>query len=301
MYIMVTAPILLFTYKRLTPLKKTVEALRQNHLAQMSDLFIFSDGPKSDADVHQIENIRSFLKTINGFRTVEIAASQANKGLATSIIEGVNKVFEQYDRVIVLEDDLLTTPNFLNYMNDALSYYESAPKAFSISAYSFNFKHNEDAQNTTYFINRGWSWGWSTWKDRWQEVDWEVTDYPSFSKDRKRKKQFAAGGSDLNKMLQKQMTGQLDSWAIRWFYHQYKVGGLTLYPLASKVYNNGFDAYATHTSGSEKRYLPYLDTEHRTDFLFPKTVEIHAGYQKRFSRKMGVLSRLRSKLETILK
>lgn len=298
---MVTAPILLFTYKRLAPLKKTVEALKQNQLAQISDLFIFSDGPKSDADVDQIDEIRSFLKTVDGFRTVEIEASEANKGLATSIIDGVTKVFERYDRVIVLEDDLLTTPNFLKYMNNAMSYYEASAKAFSISAYSFDLRHNEDAQNTTYFLNRGWSWGWGTWKDRWQDVDWNVADYASFSKDRKRQKEFAAGGSDLNKMLQKQMTGQLDSWAIRWFYHQYKVSGLTLYPLASKVYNNGFDDYATHTSGSEKRYVPYLDTEHAIDFEFPKTVKIHPGYQKIFCRKMGVLSRLRSKLETILK
>lgn len=298
---MVTAPILLFTYKRLASLKKTVEALQQNQMAQMSDLFIFSDGPKSDDDVEQIEKIRAFLKTVDGFRTVEIAASQTNKGLATSIIDGVNKIFERYDRVIVLEDDLLTTPNFLKYMNNAMSYYEASAKAFSISAYSFDLRHNEDAQNTTYFLNRGWSWGWGTWKNRWQDVDWDVADYPSFSKDRKRQKEFAAGGSDLNNMLQKQMTGQLDSWAIRWFYHQYKVGGLTLYPLASKVYNNGFDAYATHTSGSAKRYSPYLDTEHYIDFSFPKMVEIQTAYQKRFSRKMGVLSRLRSKIETILK
>lgn len=298
---MVTAPILLFTYKRLAPLKKTVEALQQNQLAQNSDLFIFSDGPKSDADAPQIEKIRSYLKTIHGFRKVEIAASQENKGLASSIINGVNKVFEQYDRVIVLEDDLLTTPNFLKYMNKGLSYYETAKKAFSISAYSFDLRHNEDPQNTTYFLNRGWSWGWATWKDRWQDVDWEVTDYPSFRKDKNRKKQFALGGSDLNKMLEKQMTGQLDSWAIRWFYHQFKVGGLTLYPLASKIYNNGFDTFATHTSGSDKRYLPYLDSEYSTDFMFPTMVEIDTAYQKRFSRKMGLWARLRSKLETILK
>ena len=298
---MVMAPILLFTYKRLAPLKKTVAALQRNELAQMSDLFIFSDGPKSKADAGQIEEIRSFLKTIDGFKNIEITASPVNKGLATSIIDGVTKVFERYDRVIVLEDDLLTTPNFLKYMNDALTYYETAAKAFSISAYSFNLKHNEDSQNTTYFLNRGWSWGWGTWKDRWQGVDWKVTDYDAFSKDKNCQKEFAAGGSDLNKMLQKQMTGQLDSWAIRWFYHQYKVGGLTLYPVASKVYNNGFDDYATHTNGSGRRYLPYLDTQHCVDFDFPENVEIHTTYQKRFIKKMGLLSRVRSKLETFLK
>lgn len=296
-----TAPILLFTYKRLEPLKQTVEALQQNHLARQSDLYIFSDGPKSGSDAPQIEKIRSFLGTVDGFKSVNIESSEKNKGLATSIITGVTKVFELYDRVIVLEDDLLTTPNFLKYMNDSLNFYENASKAFSISAYSFNLKHNDDPQSSTYFLNRGWSWGWGTWKDRWETVDWEVKDYHAFSKDKKRKKEFAKGGSDLNKMLEKQMTGQLDSWAIRWFYHQYKIGGLTLYPLASKIYNNGFDSFATHTSGSDKRYLPYLDTEHQMNFDFPEKVDIHNDYQKRFSSKMGIWSRIRSKLETVFK
>lgn len=298
---MTIAPILLFTYKRLAPLKKTVEALKQNDLAEMSDLFIFSDGPKTEVDTPQIEEIRAYLKTIKGFNKVKITASKTNKGLANSIIGGVTKVFEEYDKVIVLEDDLLTTPNFLKYMNDALSNYEKMKKAFSVSGYSFDLKHNNDSQNTTYFLNRGWSWGWATWKDRWQEVDWEVSDYSSFSTDRSKKRQFAKGGSDLNKMLKQQMTGQLDSWAIRWFYHQYKVDGLTLYPLASKVYNNGFDAFATHTNGSDKRYLPYLDTEHSMDFVFPETVELHPDYQRKFRNKMSVFSRIKSKIETILK
>ena len=296
-----TAPILLFTYKRLEPLKKTVDALQQNFLSERSDLFIFSDGPKSNTDSSQIEEIRSFLKTIKGFKSVTIINSEKNKGLATSIINGVNHVFKSFDRVIVLEDDLLTTPNFLSYMNQALSLYEMEKKAFSISGYSFDLRHNgQNNQNTTYFLNRGWSWGWSTWKDRWQEVDWNVSDYATFKKDKKSRKQFAKGGSDLNKMLEKQMTGQLDSWAIRWFYHQFKAGGLTLYPLASKIYNDGFDEFATHTNGSEKRYIPFLDFQHSKDFNFPEEVALSTTFQNQFQSKMGIMARIRSKIETLL-
>ncbi|MRX63330.1 sugar transferase [Maribacter luteus] len=295
------SPILLFTYKRLEALKNTIGALQKNNLAESSELYIFSDGPKSEKDAERIGEVRAFLKTIRGFKAVHISESMVNKGLANSIIDGVSQILKTSETVIVLEDDLLTTPNFLKYMNDALAYYKTVGKAFSISGYSFDLRCSEDPQHSTYFLNRGWSWGWATWRDRWEKVDWEVSDYSSFARDKKLQKKFAEGGSDLNKMLREQMTGQLDSWAIRWFYHQFKVGGVTLYPLGSKVYNNGFDEFATHTSGSDKRYVPYLDTTHKMDFIFPEAAEIHPEYQRMFNKKMGIISRVRSKIGTILK
>lgn len=295
------APILLFTYKRLGALKNTISALKKNELASISDLFIFSDGAKQEKDQQLINEIRAYLKTVKGFKEIHISEAPKNKGLANSIIGGVTKVMEEFDRVIVLEDDLLTTPNFLTYMNNALDTYKEEEKLFSISGYSFDLRMKEQNPNHLYFLNRGWSWGWATWRNRWEKVDWKVASYEAFAANKKERKAFAKGGSDLNAMLDKQMSGRLDSWAIRWFYHQFKSGGLTLYPLGSKIYNDGFDAFATHTTGSEKRYLPNLDKEYRMDFHFPKPVEISTEYQKKFQSKMGILARIRSKLETFLK
>lgn len=296
-----TNPILLFTYKRLIPLQQTVAALQQNELAADSILYIFSDGPKTSRDQEQIDKIRTYLATIKGFKQVHIAASPSNKGLANSIIEGVSSVLETAESVIVLEDDLLTTPNFLTFMNQALARYQDNEPVFSISGYAFDLRGEDTNPNSTYFLNRGWSWGWATWRNRWENVDWEVRSYEAFSKNKKERKEFAKGGSDLNAMLDKQMRGKLDSWAIRWFYHQFKNGGLTLYPLGSKIYNNGFDEFATHTSGSEKRYLPYLDKEHSTVFNFPEHIKITKEYQRRFQSKMGIMARIKSKIETLLK
>lgn len=293
------APILLFTYKRLEALKKTVEALVQNNLALESNLFVFSDGPKSKNDVKQIQEVRSYLKTITGFKKVNIKESPTNKGLANSIITGVSEVMEFSDEVIVLEDDLLTTSNFLVFMNQALKKYKNAERVFSISGYSFDLKQGDDRPNENYFLNRGWSWGWATWKDRWATIDWQVKDYADFKNDKQKKNEFAKGGSDLNKMLRNQMEGSLDSWAIRWFYHQYKVKGLTLYPVYSKVHNVGFDDLATHTTGSNRRYLPLLDNNSGHEIIFPESIEIHPKKQKLFQRKMGVKARIRSKIETI--
>lgn len=294
------SPILLFTYKRLKPLQKTIEALQKNELAINSDLYIFSDGPKTDKDEKQIKTIRNYLSTVNGFQNVYISASPTNKGLANSIISGVSSVLKSAESVIVLEDDLLTTPNYLVYMNKALANYKNNTKVFSISGYAFDLRNGDKNPNSTYFLNRGWSWGWATWRNRWDKVDWAVRTYPEFVNDKKQRKAFSKGGSDLNAMLDKQMTGKLDSWAIRWFYHQFIVGGLTLYPLGSKIYNDGFDEFATHTNGSEKRYIPFLDTVHSTEFDFPDEIKINIKYQKRFQNKLGIFARIRSKIETLL-
>lgn len=295
------APILLFTYKRYESLKDTVQALQQNQLAAESDLYIFSDGCKKDSDLEQVNKVREFIKTISGFKSIKITEQQKNKGLANSIIDGVTSVMEFSDTVIVMEDDLYTTPNFLTFMNKALERYAGEPKVFSVSGYSFDFKPSTTNTDDAYFIKRGWSWGWATWKDRWKQVDWQVSDYESFRADKKKQKEFAQGGTDLNIMLHRQVNGLIDSWAIRWFYHQYKIGGLSLYPVHSKVRNNGFDEYATHTKGGAYRFAPSLDEEQLTDFKFPAAVEPNPHYQKQFQHKLGIVERIKYRLNTMFR
>lgn len=295
------APILLFTYKRIDTLKKTVQALKNNSLSADSILYIFSDAAKSKKDELIINQVRIFLKTITGFKSVVIIESSVNKGLASSIIDGVTNVLMEYSTVIVLEDDLITTPNFLSFMNAALVEYKSQDKVFSISGYSFNLGKDVNDNNDSYFLSRGWSWGWATWKNRWNKVDWNVKDYNDFLNDKLKQKSFAKGGSDLKSMLHKQMKGNLDSWAIRWFYNQFKLDGLTLYPTFSKVYNDGFDGEATHTTGSNKRYQPKLDVTNLHNFNFPKNVELSDFYQPKFQKKMGIQSRILSKIDNLIK
>lgn len=292
------APIVLFTYKRLDTLIKTIESLQQNYLASESDLYIFSDAAKGIQDQEPVQNVRNYIKTIKGFKSVTITESPVNKGLATSIIEGVSQILKTHQTVIVLEDDLVSTNNFLDFMNQSLTKYEDETAIFSISGFSFNLNLEKKYFYDVYFLNRGWSWGWATWRDRWEKVDWKIKDYSEFIKNKKAQKLFAAGGSDLNSMLKKQMTGNLDSWAIRWFYNQFKLGGLTLYPVKSKILNEGFGADATHTTGSSRRYIPNLDAEARKGIRFPAEVLLSDIPQRQFKIKMGFFSRFKSKIET---
>ena len=291
------APIVLFPYPRFDALYQTIDALKQNFLSTESDLYIFSDAATNPSDIALVNNVRSYLKTIVGFKSINIHEAPHNKGLANSIIGGVSAVLAEHETVIVLEDDLITTSNFLGFMNQCLNKYRHNHDVFSVSGYSFNLGQPPENTQDIYFLNRGWSWGWATWKDRWENVDWSMKDYPEFRKNKTLRLDFAKGGSDLNGMLKKQMDNKIDSWAIRWFYHQFMAKGLTVYPILSKVHNNGFDENATHTKSASTRYLPVMDSGNKQDFNLPMHVELYKTFQKRFQRKMGVNARIKSKLE----
>ena len=130
-------PIILFVYNRPWHTRQTVKALQKNELAGRSDLFIFSDGPKDEQTEKAVQKVREYIHTIDGFQTVTIREREENWGLANSIIDGVTQIVNEYGRVIVLEDDLMTSPFFLRYMNDALNLYECEEKVISIHGYIY--------------------------------------------------------------------------------------------------------------------------------------------------------------------
>ena len=286
-------PICLFTYNRLEETQQTVTALQQNFLAKESDLFIFSDGPKNEASFIKVNDVREYLKTIKGFKSITIFESQTNKGLANSIISGVTQIIEEYGKIIVLEDDLITTPNFLDFMNQALKFYEYKP-IFSISGYSFDLPSLKSYPKDFYLGYRASSWGWATWKDQWKSVDWEVEGYEQFSKSLKQQRRFMRGGSDMPRMLKNQMKGKIDSWAIRWCYDQFQKDLLTVFPSISKIRSIGFGENATHTK-STQRFYTTLDKGLQRDFNFNFPEQIVENITIEFREKFSILSRLKDK------
>lgn len=287
------APILLFCYKRLAVLERTIDALQNNFLAEQSDLYVFSDGAKKDEDKEEIEQVRLFLKSITGFKSVKVFEAPTNVGLAHSIISGVSKMFQVYDRLIVLEDDLITSKNFLSYMNQALHYYEKMD-VFSISGFSFPIAGAP--RDSVYFTTRSSSWGWATWRDRWENIDWQVRDYQDIKGNHKIRRRFNQMGSDLAGMLDRQMAGKIDSWAIRWCYHQFKQQSFTVFPVLSKVQNNGFGVDATHTKEVPSRYRTYLDQTDSTTFSFRSDVKLEPEIIKQFTKYYSIKSRVYYKL-----
>jgi hypothetical protein len=268
-----------------------VEALQKNYLAADSDLYIFSDAAKGELDAVAVTEVRKYIQSVGGFKSITIYESQLNKGLAKSIIEGVSQVLENHEEVIVLEDDLITSNNFLDFMNLALDTYKQNKKVFSISGYGLKVLLPEKYEYDVYFTPRGMSWGWSTWRDRWENIDWEVKDFKQFKANEKAKKGFAMGGTDLNTMLEKQIDGKIDSWAIRWYFNQFKNEQLTVFPIKSKVINLGFDNMATHTN-AYNRYKISFDIENSNKFIFSNEVTVNPVIFKSFKSYFGILSRI---------
>ena len=155
--------------------------------------------------------------------------------------------------MIVLEDDLIPSKVFLEYMNKALDFYEKKESIWSISGYNIPIQIPKNYKFDIYLGYRGCSWGWATWKDRWNTVDWKVSDYKEFKNNYKKRKQMNRGGPDMAQMLDSQMQGLCDSWAIRWCYEQSKQNKYTIYPVKSLVINQGLDGTGTH-SGTTKNF-----------------------------------------------
>ncbi len=244
------APLIVFAYNRLEHLQRTLSSLESNALAPETELFIFSDGPKDDPVSREKvaavrAYIRQFAKTA-GFASVIVEEAETNRGLANSVIDGVSRVIAQFGRVVVVEDDLVCGPDFLTFINDGLEFYKDDPSIWSISGYTLPMEALEAYPHDVYMTYRGCSWGWGTWRDRWETVDWQVSDYANFAKDKKLRKRFARSGPDLPDMLDMQMAGKIDSWAVRWGYQQNKHDQMTVYPKVSRIQNIGLDGGGTH-------------------------------------------------------
>ncbi len=233
-------PVLLFVYNRPQHLKQTLQYLALNEGAQNTILIIYSDGPKTMRDIAKVEKVRELCKSLTGFLKVELVLREANIGLAKNIISGVSHEINRFGSVIVLEDDLLPSPGFLTYMNNALSYYKNSP-VFSICAYSPSIPIPPEYNYSTYLTPRVGSWGWASWAEKWNSADWAVSDFSGFIRDRQQRRRFNKGGNDFSAMLINQKSGKIDSWAIRFAYHCYRINGKVVYPVKSLISNRGSD------------------------------------------------------------
>lgn len=276
------APIVLFAYKRFWHLKQTVDALSKNYQANESEIFIFSDGAKDVSDREKVEEVRKYLAEINGFGKIHLIFRPVHLGLANSIISGVSEIFKRYTKLIVVEDDLISSPNFLTFMNKTLEIYESDKRIFSVTGFTYPNITGQTYGKPVYLGYRASSWGWGTWRDRWNKADWQVKDFEQFSNDYIEQEKFARGGEDLYGMLEYQMKGYIDSWAIRWCYAHYKNDAYCLYPTISKVKNIGLDRSGTHKTKLSMDII--LDTSKNALIKLPKHILPNPEILQNFSR-----------------
>ena len=251
------APIVLFVYNRPWHTKQTLNALMKNELADKSILYVVSDGPTSEAtmiDKERIVEVRNLIKNIKWPYKKYIYEENKNKGLGNIIIEYVTKLIKKYGRLIVLEDDIVTSVGFLKYMNDALSLYASEEKVMHISAYWFPTKNAKKLPNT-FFYNTASCWGWGTWERSWNKLIID-TDYlkKKILKDKKYIYKFNIEGSaDFSLQLQKNITGEINTWAIKWYSSLFLNNGFSLHPNRSLVRNIGMDGTGINFNNSNSK------------------------------------------------
>lgn len=238
------APIVLFVYDRPDHTLKTLESLANNILANESILYIFADGQREDADeltIRNVERTREIIKEKKWCKTVNLSLSETNKGLADSIIEGVTSVLDKYEKVIILEDDILTSPCFLEYMNKSLQLYQNDPKVMHVSAFVPITTSKEELPET-YFLHFMSCWGWGTWKRAWDGL---ITDVDFLSDEVPKSiyyKDYNLNGAvNMFEQIQANKNKLIKTWAIKWYSTIFLKRGLCLYPHKSLVRNIGFD------------------------------------------------------------
>lgn len=241
------SPILLFTYNRLAHTRRCVEALLKNPLATESELFIYSDGAKDASSQESVNEVRQYIHTIRGFRQITIIERNENWGLARSIIDGVTTQVNRYGKVIVLEDDLVVAPHFLQFMNDALETYKNEPKVGHIQACDFT---QDPTLPETFLIKWTGSWGWATWDRGWKHFNPNGKELLDELTQRKLTYTFDFNGKyGYTRMLRRQIEGKNNSWAIRWNASLFLKGILSLNVGRSLVQNEGFDGSGTNCGG----------------------------------------------------
>ena len=246
----VYAPIALFVFKRPDHTLETLKSLASNPEFQSSPLFIYCDGARSIGDVKDIELTRLIVRNWSHPNKTIIEAEK-NQGLAKSIILGVTHLTEKFQKVIVVEDDLVVRKDFLGYLNTALDRYEADVNVMQISAYMFPVSEFSDRIETIFLPNIS-SWGWATWRRAWQRFDPDASGWKALLSDSDLRYRFNVEGAyDYSGMLLRQMNGEIDSWAIRWNWSVFINGGLVLYPPVSTVRNAGFDGSGTHCSADD--------------------------------------------------
>lgn len=243
------APIAVFCYNRLYHLKLTIGSLKNNYLANQSELIIIVDGPKNLSDKNKNYQIIKYLNQVTGFKKKTIIKRKKNFGLAKSIINGVTDILKKYKKIIVVEDDIVTSPYFLSYLNLSLNKYEYFNDVMHIAGHS-HLPVNSKNKQSVFFINYMNCWGWGTWKNRWDKFNKNNNKIINeFSK--KDIKKFDFDGSNLFwSQINKNIQGEINTWAIYWYASIFKNKGLTCNPIKSYTRNIGTDGSGMHCTDS---------------------------------------------------
>lgn len=281
------APVIIFAYARPAHLRRTVESLLANPQSAQTDLHFFCDGAKRAEHEAQVREVRAFVDAVEGFRSVTRVYRDSNLGLAASVIDGVTRVLATHDRVIVVEDDLLLSPHFLQYMNDALQCYADDASVASIHGYCYP---TGQQLPDSFFIKGADCWGWATWSRAWKHFECDGRRLLDELRARGLTQAFDFEDSHpYTAMLEEQIAGRNDSWAVRWYASCFLKDMLTLYPGRSLVENIGNDGSGTHASATTRFTQPPAASRVRVERI---ALQECAAARQAFTRFFGGTTRV---------
>ncbi len=288
------APLILFVYNRPWHTQQMLDALRANRGIADTPIYVFADGPKAGAnseDQKAIDEVRALCEAIDWAKSVTLTLQPTNMGLAQHVIFGINTVFESHDRVIVLEDDIITHPEFLSFINEGLSIYKNQDKVFGISGYTYpsEIKSSDDS----YFLPLSCSWSYATWKDRWEEVEFDTKKLVDCIRFSNLEDKMNYGGYPFFDMLLRQAQGQIDSWAIRFYTSMFLAKKLFLYPKYPLIQNIGFDNSGTHTKRDDFFSYKFVNE----DIIKIKPLQVSVNRKMDIATREAFVSRYASEVE----
>jgi glycosyltransferase involved in cell wall biosynthesis len=296
---MPTTPIVVFGYNRPEHLQKCLEAIENAYSKHNTPVYIFIDGPRGDEDYEANQEVISVADGFCDRMPIRLLISKENKGLANSIKHGIDFVLNHFESAIVVEDDIIVTENFLHFCNQGLQIFKDVTEVASIHGYCPPLKGELEGP---FFLKGADCWGWATWKDRWESINWDSGELLSQIEKSGSTSEFNFDNTyDYVGLLKKQLNGTVDSWAIRWHASMFLQQRVTLYPPKSLVQNIGFDGSGTHT-GVEHKYSTSLDTQ----FFELENLEVSESqkarelFKKFFLEKPSLQHRLLRKIQTAL-
>lgn len=293
------APIVLFVYNRPDHTRQTVEALQKNELASQSELFIYSDGAKNENDEAKVNEVREYISSIDGFKKITIIKREKNWGLANSIIDGVTKIVNEYGKIIVLEDDLVTSPYFLRFMNEALEFYEDEKRVWHVSGW--NYPIETEGLGDVFMWRLMNCWGWATWADRWQHYEKDVDKIiHEFSKEDIKRFNLDGVENFWGQVIGNK-EGKINTWAIFWYANIFKQNGLCLNPAQTFVGNIGHDASGAHCGETDvfknnvslSQNIKFIKTINESDLAIKNLEIFYKNNQKSiFERAVNKVKRI---------
>lgn len=269
------APIILPVYDRLIHFKKCVSSLQANELAKKSVLYVVSDAPYKEEHAEVINKVRDYARSIQGFKTVKLLFREENLGAHISISQAIEEVLKEYDSFIFLEDDIVVSSDFLQYLNGGLQYYKTVPEIFAVCGFKIPFKLPLNYDEDVYFYPSNSPWGFATWKDRWEAVNTEYFDrYSVLKKDKKKYKAFSSIGFYIKGILQADSRKEIVAGDLRVYYHMFQQNMCSVFPVVSKTQNWGFDGTGEHC-GNKKVWWAKPQLDNRD---IPTKFESFTGY-----------------------